>query len=46
MTMTYLFAPLGGFLLLLLAGWRFPDDIAQPLLGHHAAYGCLMEREG
>jgi hypothetical protein len=30
------------FLVALLDGWRFFDDIAQPMRGHHGRYACLM----
>lgn len=39
------YVPLGGFLLWLHAGWRFPRDIAQPMAGNHGLWSCLMEME-
>jgi hypothetical protein len=37
-------APLNGFLVLLVEGWRLPW-IVEPLAGHHGAYSVLLERD-
>lgn len=34
--------PMGGWLLYLARGWRFPNDVAQPMDGHHGVWVCWM----
>jgi hypothetical protein len=37
-------APRDAWLALLAAGWRFPEDIAQPMRGPHGAWSVLLWR--
>ena len=32
------------FLIALADGWRFTDDIAEPIQAHHGVYSCIMWR--
>ena len=36
--------PIGRFLPYLAIGWRFIDDIAEPVIGHHGAYSVMLMR--
>ena len=40
-----IYAPRHKFLAFLAAGWRFVNDVAEPMPGHHGTYSILMERE-
>ena len=40
----YLYAPIGGFIILLAQGWRFPGLIVEPMAGHHGTYSILLAR--
>ena len=40
----YAYAPVDRFLAMLAQGWTFPNDIAQPCLGHHGAWSTRMVR--
>ena len=42
--MEYLYAPIGGFIVLLAQGWRFPGLIVEPMAGHHGTYSILLTR--
>jgi len=40
-----IYAPVERWLALLADGWRFPDDIAQPMHGPHGAWSVFMWRQ-
>jgi len=43
--MTYCrYVPIRRFLPWLASGWRFSCDIAEPMMGNHGHYACLMVR--
>ena len=42
--MILIFAPRDAFLPYLAAGWRFANDIAQPMPGSHGAWSVMLER--
>lgn len=39
-----IFASRDCFLVLLLAGWRFPGDVAEPMRGGHGEYTVILWR--
>ena len=39
-----IYAPRDAWLAWLAAGWRFPEDIAQPMQGPHGRYGVFLWR--
>ena len=40
-----IFAPRHAFLAYLAAGWRFVNDVAEPMPGSHSAWSVALERE-
>ncbi len=39
-----IYAPIDGFLPYLAVGWRFADDIAEPMPAHHGHWSVLLVR--